>query len=76
MVWLTDERHLALFPAATIVRDPQPSQISDTPRNLVAKRNRVLFGDKSDIFIFLVLHFFEILRLYLFFSKTEKYLHN
>ena len=52
MVWLTDERHLALFPAGTIVRDPQPSQISDTPRNLVAKRNRVLFEAKSDIFIF------------------------
>ena len=23
MVWLTSERHLALFPAGTIVRDPQ-----------------------------------------------------
>ena len=22
MVWLTDERHLVLFPAGTIVRDP------------------------------------------------------
>ena len=22
VVWLTDERHLALFPAGTIVRDP------------------------------------------------------
>ena len=22
VVWLTDERHLALFPAGTIIRDP------------------------------------------------------
>ena len=30
VVWLTDERHLALFPAGTIVREP--SRVSDTPR--------------------------------------------
>ena len=30
VVWLTDERHLALVPAGTIVREP--SRVSDTPR--------------------------------------------
>ena len=31
VVWLTDERHLALFPAGTIVRDPHHRE-SPTPR--------------------------------------------
>ena len=31
VVWLTDERHLALFPAGTIVRDPHHRE-SLTPR--------------------------------------------
>ena len=31
MVWLTDERRLALFPAGTVVRDP-PHRESRTPQ--------------------------------------------
>ena len=36
VIWLTDERHLALFPAETIIRDPhhQNLTISNTPLNL------------------------------------------
>ena len=32
MVWLTDERGLALFPAGTIVRDPHHCESPKTPR--------------------------------------------
>ena len=32
VVWLTDERCLALFPARSITTDPHPLRISDTPR--------------------------------------------
>ena len=32
VVWLTDEGCLALFPAATIAKDPHHLRISDTPQ--------------------------------------------
>ena len=59
VVWLTDERHLALFPAGTIVRDPHHRESPTSCEEDFNLRRTLVQAFRNEVVQYYFLNFIE-----------------